>query len=155
MKIWIDNRHRGMTLDEEALRRSAQWILEATQRPEAEVSIVLVDDEAMAALNRQYLQREGPTNVIAFSMQEGEGAHVAPQLLGDVVISLDTAMREARTAGIPWEERLLVLLIHGILHLLGHDHMGDAAQTVLMEREEQRLMALIKHKLSERLARRV
>lgn len=144
MQIWIDIRHQDAGASHGEVRRLACRVLEGLGLPEAELSVVLVDDEEMAGLNLRYLGRSGPTNVIAFSMLEGEGGHISPHLLGDVVISLDTARREAREAGIPWEERLAALMVHGVLHLLGHDHELGTAEARRMEAEEQRLAALLK-----------
>lgn len=148
MQVWVENRHQGVVLSEPPLRRCVERLLEALQWPEAEISIVLVDDGQIADLNKQYLNRESPTNVIAFPMQEGEGAHVAPHLLGDVVISLDTALREAEAADIPWRERVVALLIHGTLHLLGYDHVEDEMNAKEMEAMEGRLMAAVKDEVS-------
>jgi len=111
--------------------------------PESELSILLVDDEQIAELNTEYLDREGPTNVIAFPMQEGEFSQVNPFLLGDVVISIETAKRESQKAGIPLEERVDELLVHGILHLFGYDHENDENEAVLMAEKTRMLMALI------------
>ncbi len=150
MQIWIDIRHKEAGVSEDRVRRLASCVLEGLGHPEAELSVVLVDDEEMAGLNLQYLGKGGPTNVIAFSMREGEGGHISPHLLGDVVISLDTARREAREAGIPWEERLGALLVHGVLHLLGHDHEPGTLEARRMEAEEKRLAALLKGWSEER-----
>jgi probable rRNA maturation factor len=68
-------------------------------------------------------------------------------LLGDVVISLDAARAEAEQAGIPWRERLLSLLIHGILHLIGYDHMGDEEKAQQMAGEEGRILGMLKEKM--------
>lgn len=111
--------------------------------PDAELSILLVDDPQIAVLNEQYLGHEGPTNVISFPMQEGEFPELAGDLLGDVVISVDTAVREAEEAGIPWEDRFLELLIHGILHLKGYDHINDEAEAAVMETKTRELMAVV------------
>jgi probable rRNA maturation factor len=73
----------------------------------------------IAKLNLAYLNHVGPTNVISFPMQEGPFSDMSPDLLGDVVISADTAHREAVEAGMPMRERFNQLLIHGILHLTG------------------------------------
>ena len=100
----------------------AQRILSASGCPEAELSVVIVDDDEIRILNREYLNRDRPTNVISFPLQEGEGTGIQPQLLGDVVISADTAARDALEAGIPFESELYFLLLHGILHLLGYEH---------------------------------
>lgn len=104
---------------------------------------MVVDDVRISALNRQYLGRTGPTNVIAFPMREGDFADLTPGLLGDVVISVETARREAAAAEIPWETRMSALLIHGILHLFGYDHEHDPAGAEKMARESDRLMALV------------
>lgn len=110
----------------------------------AELSILIVDDPQMAEYHREYLKREGPTNVIAFPMQEGEFAHVTPHLLGDVVISLDTASREAGEMGIDMAERFDELLIHGILHLVGYDHEASEAEERRMEEKSESLAMLLR-----------
>jgi probable rRNA maturation factor len=102
-----------------------------------------VDDLQIAELNRRFLQREGPTNVIAFPMQDGPFAHLSPHLLGDVVISVDTAGREAEKAGLSLEDRLRQLLVHGLLHLCGYDHEQDPAAARRMAAQSRRLMTLL------------
>lgn len=110
----------------------------------AELSILIVDDAEMALYNRQYRSREGSTNVIAFPMQEGEFAHVTPYLLGDVVISLDTASREAEEMGIGMDLRVDELLVHGVLHLVGYDHEKSEAEARRMEEKSEALIPLIR-----------
>lgn len=122
-----------------------QVILNALDFPDAELSILLVDDSEIEELNRKYLNREGPTNVIAFPMQEGDFAHISPQLLGDVVVSVDTARKEAETGGIHVDERLLELLVHGILHLVGYDHELSETEALRMEAKSNELLALVKN----------
>ena len=112
--------------------------------PEAELSIVIVDDAQIREINRDYLQRDKATNVISFAMQEGEGAGIQPSLLGDVVISAQTAARDAEEAGLPFVSELYFLLLHGILHLLGYDHeRGTEEQAAVMEAKEQQIFALL------------
>lgn len=107
--------------------------------------MVVVDDAEIRLLNRDYLGRDKPTNVISFPMQEGEGAGLNPLLLGDVVISADTAARDAAEAGIPFEEELHFLLLHGILHLLGYDHeRGTEEEALCMEAREREIFAMIR-----------
>jgi probable rRNA maturation factor len=120
--------------------RKARLTLLALGRPEAELSIVFVNDPQIAAMNRQYLSRSGPTNVIAFPMQAGRFAELSPHLLGDVVISADTAEREAEAAGMGLEERLTELLVHGILHLCGYDHEDDAGAARRMAAKSRQLL---------------
>jgi len=91
-------------------------------RPRAECSVILVDDDAIAALNRTYRGVRDPTDVLAFAMTEGPFGASWPDLLGDVVISVETARRQARERGGSLRSELALLLVHGILHLLGYDH---------------------------------
>lgn len=113
--------------------------------PDAELSLLLVDDAAIAALNLQYLSREGPTNVIAFPMLEGPHGQVNPLLLGDVVISVETARRQAEAGGLTPQEMLDYYLIHGILHLIGYDHEGPAEQADLMEAKTREMWRALGH----------
>jgi len=108
-----------------------------------ELSILFTGDERIAELNSRYLEREGPTNVLAFPMSGGESPEIESDLLGDVVISVDTALRESKETGEPVEYTVDRLLIHGILHLLGYDHEKSAAEALRMENEEKRLLALM------------
>jgi rRNA maturation RNase YbeY len=106
--------------------------------PDSELSILIVDDAAMAELNFQYRNRQGPTNVLAFSMRDGEFADIHPELLGDVVISADTAEREADELEVSFDQRFDSLMIHGLLHLFGYDHeRGDAATTEMDAKTEE------------------
>lgn len=111
--------------------------------PDGELSIVLVGDEEMSSLNWQYLRRRGPTNVLAFPMREGEYGNLHPNLLGDVVISIPTARREAEEAGISLEAMVDRLLVHGILHLFGYDHEHDDLAARDMEERSAELLALL------------
>lgn len=107
---------------------------------DCELSLVLTDDPGIAVLNQDYLGRVGPTNVLAFPMGEGQFAELNPGLLGDVVVSVDTAWREAADNGLDPGEHFMRLVIHGILHLLGHDHLQDQAQASAMEELTERLL---------------
>lgn len=143
MEIQIDNRQEKQPVQLENVRMKAAAILNALDCPEGELSIVFVDDDEIATLNQDYLQRSGPTNVIAFPMQEGDFSEVTPNLIGDVVISLDTCRRECDAAAMPFEERLDQLLVHGILHLFGYDHVTNAADAERMATKSDELVALL------------
>ena len=122
----------------------AQTILNVSGCPDALLSVLIVDDAAIQEINRDYLHKDQPTNVISFAMQEGDGAGIQPQLLGDVVISAETAERDATVAQVTTEEELYFLLLHGILHLLGYDHeRGSKADALRMRSREKELYALI------------
>ncbi len=84
--------------------------------------MTVVDDAAMAALNRTYRRTDGPTDVLAFPMATGRFRRLSPDLLGDVVISAETASRQARETEGGLRAELALLLVHGILHLIGYDH---------------------------------
>lgn len=91
------------------------------------------------------MSRDRATNVISFSLQEGECSGVNPNALGDVLISADTAAREAEEGGIPFFERLSFLLLHGILHLAGYDHeRSGEAEAIRMQGKEQQLFRILK-----------
>ena len=113
--------------------------------PKAELSILILDNEGIQQINREYLDRDRPTNVISFAMQEGTGGGLQPLLLGDVVISAERAATDALDADIPFEHELVFLLLHGILHLLGYDHeRGTEEQALQMEAREREVFSLLK-----------
>ncbi len=87
---------------------------------------MIVDDPEITRLNRRYFRRNRATNVISFPMNVEQDAPAHFRILGDVVISAETARRQAEEAGREGEEEILFLLIHGILHLAGYDHEGAA-----------------------------
>lgn len=127
----------------------AQRILDALGCPEAELSVSVVGDRTIRVLNREYLGRDKATNVISFAMQEGEFGSINPGLLGDVVISVDTAAREAEEAGQTFLERLYFLLLHGILHITGYDHerSGEAEATRMEAKEREIFSQLVEEGL--------
>lgn len=111
--------------------------------PDGELSILILDDPQISRLNTRHLNRSGPTNVIAFPMQEGRFSNLSPHLLGDVVISAETAEREGRVSGIDPQHRFFELLIHGILHLIGYDHETDPEAALEMAKKERDLLHLV------------
>jgi probable rRNA maturation factor len=111
-------------------------MLAALGLADAELSVALVDDAAIHALNRDYRGKDRPTDVLAFAMEEGEpmpapggggrgGRRAAPRVLGDVIVSIDTAGKQARKRRRPLLAEVTMLLAHGLLHLLGYDHETD------------------------------
>ncbi|MES0349564.1 MAG: rRNA maturation RNase YbeY [Desulfobacteria bacterium] len=130
------------------IQRTAKAILNALECPEGELSILIVDDAEIARINKTYLGRSGPTNVIAFPMTEGQFGDINPNLLGDVVISLDTAAREARDGCVSLESRFDQLLIHGILHLFGFDHQKTSEEAKRMAEKAQELLEFLRQSRS-------
>jgi probable rRNA maturation factor len=110
------------------------------------LGLQLVDDERIASLNRTWRQRPGPTDVLAFAAQEepvpAAPAGQEPLELGDIVISLETARRQATDAGHSLEEELLFLACHGLLHLLGWDHPDEAGLAAMLERQQRLIEAI-------------
>jgi len=109
---------------------------------EAELSLTLISDRPMALLNRQTFGRRGPTNVISFPLHPTPQAGGPPPLLGEVVISLETCVRQARESGWPVEELFDFFLIHGILHLLDYHH-DTPAQESRMDEKTRELLRLL------------
>lgn len=135
----VQNLQDKIAMDEGLIRQWAEDVLETLMKDEAELSVVLVDDRYIRQLNKQYLGRDKPTNVISFPQQEGEG--FAGRHLGDIVISVERAEVEAGGAGMPFDERVLQLLVHGICHLCGYDHEGVNVERGLeMEGVEQAIL---------------
>ncbi len=124
------------------LRRRAVAILKAAGQARAELSVALVDDAAIGALNAQYRGKPRPTDVLSFSLVEGAFADRRGQLLGDVVISVDTAARQARERRRSLDDTVAKLLVHGVLHLLGHDHEADD-EARRMRAEERRIWRVL------------
>jgi len=103
------------------LEVAARAVLQRNATTDAELSITLLDDAGITALNRQYLAHDVPTDVIAFPLYE-EGEPV----VGDVYIGADQAARQAASNAVPLTEELVRLTVHGVLHVLGHDHPAGA-----------------------------
>ena len=109
---------------------------------EAELSILLCDDATIHPLNRDYRGKDKPTDVLSFAQREGEFAFVDDNVLGDVIISMDTTIRQAKERSHSTEVELRVLLVHGILHLLGYDHIEDD-EAEIMEAKEREILSVI------------
>ena len=126
------------------IRKKMKTVLNDLGCREGELSILFTDDKGIAELNRRYLGKEGPTNVLAFPMSPGPPSDVSTGMLGDIVISVERAAREAEQWGGSHEDCIYRLLIHGILHLLDYDHERSLEEAGQMEKEQERLMSLIK-----------
>jgi probable rRNA maturation factor len=126
--VTIDvNNESGVDVDEKALAGLSRFVLDELRiHPLAELSVLLVDSDAMSALHVQWMDEAGPTDVLSFPMDElrpgTDDREPEPGLLGDVVICPQVAAEQAVKNGHPAEQELHLLCTHGILHLLGYDH---------------------------------
>ncbi len=142
-QVLISNRQRKVAVDCRRLRKVADLALESLGFEDAELSVLLVSDRRIRQLNRQYLGRDRPTDVLAFSQWEGGGERVQPAWLGDVVISAETAEEQAGRAGADLNQELDLLLVHGVLHLIGYEHTGAQEEAVAMGRKQRQLLRRI------------
>jgi len=132
-------------VDEGRLLRRAKRISSALGYDDAEISLWICDDETIRGLHDQYFGLDTPTNVISFSQREGEFDEVEPDLLGDVVVSFETAARDSVEAGHSVEDEITFLFIHGFLHLIGFDHEGERlCDAPEMEAKEEELFKLVR-----------
>ena len=135
--IYYRNDVKRSGVDGRALKNAAQRLLAAVDEGDSSLSLTLVNDAEIRALNREHRGKDRATDVLSFPMI-GDRDVSPERMLGDVVISVDTARRQAAEYDAPLAREIERLLIHGILHLLGHDH-EEAAERAAMESEERRL----------------
>jgi probable rRNA maturation factor len=133
--IHYRNDVRRSGIDDRALRSATREILQALNRVDATVSLWIVNDEKMRELNRAHRKKDKPTDVLSFPLDR-------ERFLGDIVISADTAKRQAAEYDAPLQREVERLIIHGMLHLLGHDHLKPTERR-RMRAEERRLAHVI------------
>ena len=144
MKIQIENQQKRIKIDKRKIRIKVTRLLKLINCANKEISITFVDDETIQRINKQYLQRDKPTNVISFSLQEGEFGDINPEVLGDIVISVDTAISDANRGNLSFDEEILFLMIHGLLHLTGYNHENTSRTNALkMKQKEKELFRLL------------
>jgi len=154
MPVCMQSRVRYITFDRARLERSARAILDDVGEASAELGILFVGDQRIRSLNRRYRGNDRTTDVLAFAMREARPLHalrraqgrpalLTPDLLGDVVISVPTAWRQAIEAGRSLNEELTCLLVHGILHLCGYDHERSEKEARRMHRRERMILRSI------------
>jgi probable rRNA maturation factor len=136
--IYYRNDVRRSGVNGRALVATAKRLLSAVGERDSALSLSLVSDDAIRALNHRYRGRDAATDVLSFALAQTAAPAVPETLLGDIVISVETARRQAAGYDAPLQREIYRLLIHGLLHLKGHDHIA-AAQRRTMEREERRL----------------
>ena len=145
MQLLIENRQKIVKVDRRRLRLTANKIIRELNCSEKEISLVLVDNDQIQEINRQYLGRDYPTNVISFSQTEGDFGNLNPNLLGDVVISVERAASDSLAGGLTFDDELDFLFIHGLLHLLGYEHENTSeAEAKLMQDKTDQLFFTLK-----------
>ena len=138
MPVHMQIQVRRVTFDQARLDRQARAILSDVGEASAELGILFVGDQRMRSLNRQYRGKDRTTDVLAFAMREAP--HSSSSLLGDVVIAVPTAARQAKEGQRSLDEELTVLLVHGILHLCGYDHERSEKEARRMQRRERMIL---------------
>ena len=141
MPVFVRTRLRRTSLRLPVIRNLTERILSAAGECNAAVSVEFIGDRRMRRLNAQYRGRDMTTDVLAFAMREAPGPRST--LLGDVVISVSRAVKQAAEQGHPVKHELAVLLIHGILHLLGYDHERGEPEARRMRRKERALLLAV------------
>jgi rRNA maturation RNase YbeY len=138
MPVHMQIQVRRVTFDQARLDRQARAILSDVGEAAAELGILFVGDQRMRRLNRQYRGKDRTTDVLAFAMREAPHSSLA--VLGDVVIAVPTAVRQAKEGQRLLDEELTVLLVHGILHLCGYDHERSEKEARRMQRRERMIL---------------
>jgi rRNA maturation RNase YbeY len=142
MAVYVRARLKGAKIRRSRFVRFSEQVLAAAGESASELSVELVGDRRMRTLNRRYRKKDRTTDVLAFAMREA--ANPCPTLLGDVVISIPTAVKQAKAAGRSLDEELAVLLVHGVLHLCGYDHERGKREALRMRRRERAILGQIK-----------
>lgn len=140
MPVFFQSRLSSLTIDRARLSQLAQTILSEVGESSADVCLSLIGDCRMRSLNRRFRGKDRSTDVLAFAAREARTPHAARQhsrSLGDVVISVPTAMRQAKREQRSLDEEIVTLLVHGILHLCGYDHERSKGEALRMQRRER------------------
>ncbi len=142
MAVYVSVRLTRVAVRQALFKRLAERLLAAVGEAKSELSIDLVGDGRMRRLNREYRKKDRTTDVLAFAMRESAGP--VSMLLGDVVISIPTAQRQAKEGGRSLSEEIAWLLVHGVLHLCGYDHERSDAEARRMKRREQAILKALR-----------
>jgi probable rRNA maturation factor len=147
--VFVTCRNVKGKMDARTVRRRLVRILVHLGLEDSEVSCLLCDDSFIKELNQTYRGKDKPTDVLSFSMNEGEAVSGSRDLLGDIVISVDTAIRQAGDLGRAPLEEVTSLLIHGVLHLLGYDHVRSVDESKMQEKAVELEALFLRNGLSK------
>lgn len=140
-------------INSKLLSRRAVWLMRQNHVADHDLAVILVDDEEISWLNQHYRDKSGPTNVLSFPFSQGDdlfdfSSSIPVKELGDIIISVETAQREAHELKVSLHDRLTWLLTHGLLHLLGHDHERSETEALAMWALETKLITQLRNSRS-------
>jgi probable rRNA maturation factor len=149
MPVWIECQQRTLKVSVAALKKMLESCLKRVGLPKAEVAVLITDDKVIKRLNHQYRQKNQPTDVLSFSMREvrqpKDPLPPHPEVLGDLVVSLETVARQAQSRKTTLQAELEFICVHGLLHLLGYDHK-NRMQELRMNALQATLLAACRQK---------
>jgi probable rRNA maturation factor len=138
MSLQIQNNQKKIKINRRKIRSAILKILKILECADKEISINFVDDAKIKQLNKQYLGKDKATNVLSFSLREDEYGNINPQVLGDIIISVETAQKDAVYGNLTVDQEIDFLIIHGLLHLLGYDHENTTTKETSKMRKKER-----------------
>ena len=131
-QVSVKCRKVSHVLDARTVRRQSERLLEHLKMDRAKLSVLLCDDAFIRRLNKEYRKMDQPTDVLSFSMREGEFFVGDSEELGDIVVSVETAMRQAPIVGHSVTREVMSLIVHGLLHLLGYHHSDSVSEEQML-----------------------
>ena len=134
--VFVRNDTQDPNLNESFIRRAVLATLRMHESESCEVSVLLTNDSTIQSLNHKYRNIDTPTDVLAFAMREDSDESMNPHLLGDVIISVPTAQRQAHAHNHSLDVEVANLTVHGVLHLLGYDHQISEDASIMFEKQE-------------------
>ncbi|MCK4803074.1 MAG: rRNA maturation RNase YbeY [Spirochaetes bacterium] len=131
--IYLKEENKNLPVSIKILKKLSSAAFSLTGKEAGDISLVVCDDQFISRLNTKYKGIEAPTDVLSFSMREEKTPQIGSNILGDIIISIDTARRQANAMGETLDEEFLILFIHGLLHLLGYTHNYQKDEKTMME----------------------
>jgi probable rRNA maturation factor len=138
MSLQIQNNQSKIKIDRRKIRSAVLKILKILECADKEIGINFVNDTKIRQLNKHYLGKDKATNVLSFSLREDEYGNINPQVLGDIIISVETAQKDAIYGNLTIDQEIYFLIIHGLLHLLGYDHENTTKKETSKMRKKER-----------------
>jgi probable rRNA maturation factor len=139
MAVLIKNSQKLLKIDVNNIKKVTEALLSFLGFQNKDLSVLFVDDKKITILNKKFFGKNHPTNVISFSYMDG----LPGEVLGDIIISLERAEEEARTSGTYFYERFFALLVHGLTHIIGYDHVKGKKESRKMRYREKKLMDFV------------